>query len=116
MPAATHNEAPPETSPFAYEDEGEFTELDPVTGDYMTRMEEILGHSDDEAEDEEGFLYQGQDSATYNQQLQDILEGEDHSDSDPRDAEDERQVDQELQEKDTEEPPRVTSFVSDKSQ
>ena len=120
MPTATHNEANPEV----YEDDGEVPELELVAGDYATRMEEILGRSDDE--DEENFLYDGQDSqeasATYNEQLQDILEGsEDQSDPDPVDVEEERQVEQELEEKDAfihAKAPRVRpgqSFVLDKS-
>lgn len=80
-------------------------ELDSVTGDYATRLEEVLGNEDD-AEDEnedEGFLYQGADSletsATYNEQLHAFLDGlDDEVVPTHGDHQVERQVENELNE------------------
>jgi hypothetical protein len=120
MPTATRDEASLENSrvsPIAYEDDREDgPEFDAATGDYATRMEEVLGGSDGEGEEEEeDFLYQGQDSqevsGTYNEQLQDFLEGlDDEAAPANGDVEEEQQVEEELKETDAfvyGEPPRV---------
>jgi len=66
---------------FVYPDEPEAEdeeELAGRTGDYATQMEEVLG-LDEEEEEEDGFLYQGEDSqdlsAPYNVQLRSFIDG-----------------------------------------
>jgi hypothetical protein len=100
-------------SPVGLEGEGHHTpEHDLVTGDYTTRMEEVLGHEDED--EDEDFLYQGADadeaSKTYNEQLKDFLQGLDEAVSAQGDTEEEQQVEKELNETETsvyDEPPRV---------
>ncbi|KAF8478275.1 Golgi CORVET complex core vacuolar protein 8-domain-containing protein [Gautieria morchelliformis] len=106
-------------SPVGLEAEGHTPELDLVTGDYTTRMEEVLGLED---EDEDlDFLYQGADSheasKTYSEQLKGFLQGLDEAVSTQGDTEEEAQVEKELNETETsayDEPPRV-EVSSDRS-
>lgn len=101
------------------EDEGHDGQgFDSVTGDYTTRMNEVLGGEDEEEEEE--FLYQGADSqeasATYNEQLNGFLEGlEDEAGSAHADTEEELQVEKELGDQETfvyEEPSTVRAYTS----
>jgi hypothetical protein len=76
-------------------------ELEVVTGDYTTRLEEALGNDDEDEDEDEGFLYQGEDSleasATYNEQLHGFLDGlDDESVPAHGDLEEEQQVEKEL--------------------
>lgn len=107
--------------PVGLEDEGnDSQELDLITGDYTSRMEEVLGREDEDEEEDEDFLYQGEDSqeasATYNEQLIGFLEGlDDEAGSAHGDTEEELQVEKELYDKETfvyEEPPRVRAYGS----
>lgn len=89
-------------SPLGIRDEADDAhELDLATGDYTSRMEEVLGNESEEEDEDEGFLYQGADSfeasATYNQQLNAFLEGLDDDAGPPSDElEEEQQVEQVL--------------------
>ncbi|KAF8578041.1 hypothetical protein K439DRAFT_1639240 [Ramaria rubella] len=116
MPAANSHEIGLEHSPSSPlgSDEDANDQEHSYSGDYATRMEEVLGH-DDEDEEDEGFLYQGADSqdasATYNEQLHVFLEGlEEEGEPASTDSQEEHQVEQELGEVETlvyEEPPRI---------
>lgn len=79
------------------EDDEEIEQSEEHTGDYSTRMEELLdddegseGQGDGEDSDDGGFLYTGVDAETsgYRDQLKDVLDSEAGDDSDEMEAQD----------------------------